>query len=126
MQPYFYRHQRGRYANRLEVLAKRARARKFGLWRVCPRTPYNPTRGSQRGDRFDVSMSRGGGTRGRCVGHDAQRSLSANNDLATRPLSRMDRPRTSFVQEAERRNLIELSARTKPVALRDEPFKRDA
>jgi endonuclease YncB( thermonuclease family) len=43
--PYFYRHRRGRYANRLEALAKRARARKLGLWRVCPRTPYNPYRG---------------------------------------------------------------------------------
>jgi endonuclease YncB( thermonuclease family) len=43
--PYFYRHRRGRYANRLEALAKRARARKLGLWRVCPRTPYNPYKG---------------------------------------------------------------------------------
>jgi len=43
--PYFYRHRRGRYANRLEFLAKRARAKKLGLWRVCPRTPYNPYRG---------------------------------------------------------------------------------
>ena len=50
--PYFYNHQRGRYANLLERLAKRARARKLGLWRACPRTRYALTRGSQRGDRL--------------------------------------------------------------------------
>jgi micrococcal nuclease len=43
--PYFYRHRRGKYASRLEYLAKRARAKRLGLWRVCPRTPYNPYRG---------------------------------------------------------------------------------
>jgi micrococcal nuclease len=43
--PYFYRHRRGKYANRLEFLVKRARARKLGLWRACPRTPYNPYQG---------------------------------------------------------------------------------
>jgi endonuclease YncB( thermonuclease family) len=30
--PYFYLGRRGRYANRLEALAKRARAKKLGLW----------------------------------------------------------------------------------------------
>jgi micrococcal nuclease len=40
--PYFYRHRRGKYASRLEALARRARAKRLGLWRVCPRTPYNP------------------------------------------------------------------------------------
>jgi endonuclease YncB( thermonuclease family) len=42
--PYFYRHRRGRYAAQLEVLARRARARKLGLWGRCPRTPYDPYR----------------------------------------------------------------------------------
>jgi endonuclease YncB( thermonuclease family) len=42
--PYFYRHRRGRYAARLELLARRARARKLGLWGSCPRTPYDPYR----------------------------------------------------------------------------------
>jgi endonuclease YncB( thermonuclease family) len=45
--PYFYRGRRGRYANRLEFLAKRARARKLGLWKACPRTPYDPYHGVQ-------------------------------------------------------------------------------
>lgn len=45
--PYFYRARRGRYASQLEVLAKRARARKLGLWRACPHTPYNPYEGIQ-------------------------------------------------------------------------------
>lgn len=43
--PYFYEHRRGMYANQLEALARRARARKLGLWRACPRTPYDPYRG---------------------------------------------------------------------------------
>jgi endonuclease YncB( thermonuclease family) len=43
--PYFYRHRRGRYANRLEFLAKRARVKKLGLWGVCRRTPYSPYQG---------------------------------------------------------------------------------
>jgi endonuclease YncB( thermonuclease family) len=42
--PYFYRHRRGRYAARLEVLARHARARKLGLWGRCARTPYDPYR----------------------------------------------------------------------------------
>jgi endonuclease YncB( thermonuclease family) len=43
--PYFYDHRRGRYAVLLERLAKRARARKIGLWRACPHTRYDPYRG---------------------------------------------------------------------------------
>ena len=43
--PYFYEGRRGRYANRLEALAKHARARHLGLWGACPHTPYNPYRG---------------------------------------------------------------------------------
>jgi hypothetical protein len=35
---------KGRYATRLEVLAKRAKPRKLGL---CPRTPYDPYHGVQ-------------------------------------------------------------------------------
>jgi endonuclease YncB( thermonuclease family) len=42
--PYFYHHRRGRYAARLELLARRARARQLGLWGRCPRTPYDPYR----------------------------------------------------------------------------------
>ncbi len=29
----------------LEALAKRARAKRLGLWRACPRTVYDPYRG---------------------------------------------------------------------------------
>jgi endonuclease YncB( thermonuclease family) len=45
--PYFYRGRRGRYASRLEALANRARAKKLGLWKACPHTPYNPYEGIQ-------------------------------------------------------------------------------
>jgi endonuclease YncB( thermonuclease family) len=40
--PYFYAHRRGRYAARLETLARRARARRLGLCGKCPGTPYDP------------------------------------------------------------------------------------
>jgi endonuclease YncB( thermonuclease family) len=47
--PYFYRHRRGRYAGLLEALARRARARKLGLWGRCPGTPYDPYHGVETG-----------------------------------------------------------------------------
>jgi endonuclease YncB( thermonuclease family) len=43
--PYFYDGRRGRYAGLLEALAKRARAKKLGLWGACPHTRYNPYAG---------------------------------------------------------------------------------
>src|SRR5262245_41042861 len=45
--PYFYLGRRGRFAARLEFLARRAKARHLGLWGACPHTPYNPYRGVQ-------------------------------------------------------------------------------
>jgi endonuclease YncB( thermonuclease family) len=45
--PYFYNGRRGRYAGLLEALAKRAKARKRGLWGACPHTRYDPYRGVQ-------------------------------------------------------------------------------
>jgi endonuclease YncB( thermonuclease family) len=43
--PYFYLGRRGRYANLLERLALLARAKKLGLWKRCPHTPYAPNKG---------------------------------------------------------------------------------
>jgi endonuclease YncB( thermonuclease family) len=43
--PYFYAGRRGMYANRLEALAGRARAKGSGLWGACPHTRYDPYRG---------------------------------------------------------------------------------
>ena len=45
--PYFYRGRKGKYARRLELLARRAKAKKLGLWKACPHTPYNPYAGIQ-------------------------------------------------------------------------------
>jgi endonuclease YncB( thermonuclease family) len=45
--PYFYDGRRGRYADRLESLARRARSRHLGFWGACPRTPYDPYHGVQ-------------------------------------------------------------------------------
>lgn len=42
--PWFYEGTRGRYAGRLEALARRARMKKRGLWGACPRTRYDPYR----------------------------------------------------------------------------------
>ena len=47
--PYFYRGRRGRYWRLLERLARRARARRLGLWGACPGTPYRPDEGVQTG-----------------------------------------------------------------------------
>ena len=43
--PYFYRGRRGRFASRLELLARQARAKHLGLWGACPRTEYDPNGG---------------------------------------------------------------------------------
>jgi micrococcal nuclease len=43
--PYFFDGRRGRYASRLETLAKRARAKHLGLWGACPHTVYDPYHG---------------------------------------------------------------------------------
>jgi len=43
--PYFYRGRRGRHADLLERLARRARARHLGLWGACPRARYDPYSG---------------------------------------------------------------------------------
>jgi micrococcal nuclease len=47
--PYFYRHRLGRFAPALDRLARRARARRLGLWGACPGTPYDPYRGVSTG-----------------------------------------------------------------------------
>jgi len=43
--PYFYRRERGRYADQLLAAAQRARSDRRGLWGACPRTELNPYRG---------------------------------------------------------------------------------
>ncbi len=47
--PYFYRHDRGKYAGALERAAQAARSARRGLWGACPRTPFNPNRGADTG-----------------------------------------------------------------------------
>jgi endonuclease YncB( thermonuclease family) len=47
--PYFYEGRRGRYARLLDRLARVARAKKLGLWRVCPHTAYTPDEGISTG-----------------------------------------------------------------------------
>lgn len=43
--PYFYEGTRGMYASRLDALARRAKAKRLGLWGACPRTVYDPYSG---------------------------------------------------------------------------------
>jgi micrococcal nuclease len=47
--PYFYDRRRGRFAARIEMLARDARASHLGLWSRCPGTPYDPYRGVATG-----------------------------------------------------------------------------
>lgn len=47
--PYFYDYRRGRYARLLVRLARRARARRLGLWGRCPGTPWDPNHGVSTG-----------------------------------------------------------------------------
>jgi micrococcal nuclease len=47
--PYFYDYRRGRYAGLLVRLARRARARRIGLWSRCLGTPWDPDHGVSTG-----------------------------------------------------------------------------
>jgi endonuclease YncB( thermonuclease family) len=47
--PYFFDYRRGRYAEELVRLARRARARRLGLWGRCPGTPWDPDHGVSTG-----------------------------------------------------------------------------
>jgi endonuclease YncB( thermonuclease family) len=47
--PYFYRGDRGRYAQALLAAARHAKATKRGLWRACPSTPLDPYRQATTG-----------------------------------------------------------------------------
>jgi hypothetical protein len=47
--PYFYDHRRGRYAQPLLRLFRRARARRLGLWGHSPGTPWDPDHGVSTG-----------------------------------------------------------------------------
>jgi micrococcal nuclease len=47
--PYFYDRRRGRHARLLIRLARRARARRLGLWGRCPGTPWDPNHGVSTG-----------------------------------------------------------------------------
>jgi endonuclease YncB( thermonuclease family) len=48
-EPYFFRNERGRHAAELLRAAKRARAERRGLWRVCAGARLNPGLGSVTG-----------------------------------------------------------------------------
>ena len=47
--PYFYRGDRGRYADELMTSAREARAKKRGLWGACPGTQLDPGRQVETG-----------------------------------------------------------------------------
>jgi endonuclease YncB( thermonuclease family) len=53
--PYFYRGERGRYAQALLAAARRAKASSRGLWGACPRTRLKPDRAVDTG----VSVGQG-------------------------------------------------------------------
>ena len=45
--PWFFDGHHGQYAAKMDVLAKRAKAKHLGLWGACPRTRYEPNQGRQ-------------------------------------------------------------------------------
>jgi micrococcal nuclease len=47
--PYFYRGDRGRWADALLAAAKRAKQQRLGLWGACPRTKLDPNRAVDTG-----------------------------------------------------------------------------
>jgi endonuclease YncB( thermonuclease family) len=47
--PYFYRGERGIYADALERAGRRAQAKRFGLWRACPAARLAPRRAVETG-----------------------------------------------------------------------------
>ena len=49
--PYFFRGDRGRYADELEAAAAEARAAPRGLWAACPRARLDPERALSTGPR---------------------------------------------------------------------------
>lgn len=55
--PYFYRGDRGRYADALMTTAKGAKGAKRGLWKACPSTPLDPYRAVDTGTSGPPSES---------------------------------------------------------------------
>ena len=47
--PYFFRNERGRYANELLAAVEKARAEKLGYWGACPKAKLNTGLGSITG-----------------------------------------------------------------------------
>lgn len=47
--PYFYQGEKGKYAAQLLKAAENARAKKIGLWQLCPNTKLDPTRPAATG-----------------------------------------------------------------------------
>jgi micrococcal nuclease len=60
--PYFYRGQRGRYADRLLAAAHAAKSARRGLWKACPGTVLDPYGPVQTGQSGPPAASRGAGT----------------------------------------------------------------
>jgi endonuclease YncB( thermonuclease family) len=47
--PYFYQGERGKYATQLLKAAENAKARKIGLWKLCPNTKLDPSKPATTG-----------------------------------------------------------------------------
>ncbi len=47
--PYFYQGEKGKYAAQLLKAAENARAKKIGLWKLCPNTKLDPTKPAATG-----------------------------------------------------------------------------
>lgn len=77
--PYFYDGERGRYAPQLERAARRAKARRLGMWGTCPNAVLDARRG--------VSTGRIGGSGASGAGDAAAGAGQLRTDAAGLPLA---------------------------------------
>jgi hypothetical protein len=47
--PYFYQGEKGKYAKQLLKAAQNAKAKKIGLWKMCPNTKLDPSKPATTG-----------------------------------------------------------------------------
>ena len=63
--PYFYRGERGKYSDQLLKAAQNAKAKKIGLWKVCPLTKLDPLKPAITGPAA-TTLSSTNSTRAKC------------------------------------------------------------
>ena len=63
--PYFYKGERGKYSDQLLKAAQNAKAKKIGLWKVCPLTKLDPLKPAITGPAV-TTLASTNSTRAKC------------------------------------------------------------